>query len=195
MSAGTDLPFLPSDFADAAAGAADVMGGNIVNVNALPPMPGAAAGWCISFINQPTKHLSHTLAWHACHAAAFYRADRHPRERCWYALHTAFPGAGHGGRAIMTRYKRNFHSRNSWCLHLCLRVTAYARRRVALSAVMRSCAARPSYGPDQEAASSFLKTCYADVLRCVPLGAQGAGLQTLRTRRPTWARWRARPRS
>ena len=42
MAANTDLPFLPSDFADAAAGHADVMGSNAVNINAPPAPPGAA---------------------------------------------------------------------------------------------------------------------------------------------------------
>ena len=43
MAANTDLPFLTSDFNDAAAGTADVMGGNVVNLNAPPPPPGWAA--------------------------------------------------------------------------------------------------------------------------------------------------------
>lgn len=42
MAANTELPFLTSDFNDAAAGTADVMGGNVVNLNAPPPPPGWA---------------------------------------------------------------------------------------------------------------------------------------------------------
>ena len=44
MADNTDLPFLPADFANAAAGHADVMGSNAVNINAPPAPPGA----CVS---------------------------------------------------------------------------------------------------------------------------------------------------
>jgi len=56
MAANTDLPFLTSDFNDAAAGTADVMGGNVVNLNAPPAPPGWAAFASPQTLRRVDKH-------------------------------------------------------------------------------------------------------------------------------------------
>ena len=71
MAANTDLPFLTSDFNDAAAGTADVMGGNVVNLNAPPPPPGWAAFASLQMLHRADKRKG----------LHFYTSDC-----CWYKV-------------------------------------------------------------------------------------------------------------